>query len=42
MGVDEKLNRITERTSEQFAWRSSKLETTEVDSKTKVDNKKYN
>ena len=26
-GGGQKLNRITERTSEQFAWRSSKLET---------------
>ena len=25
------MNKITERTSEQFAWRSNKLETTEDD-----------
>jgi len=31
IGVDKKLNRITERTSEQFAWRSSKLATTSDD-----------
>ena len=39
-GVDTKLNRITERTSEQFAWQSSKLATTGDDSNTKADNKK--
>ena len=37
MGVDEKLNSITERKSEQFAWRSSKLETTGHDSSKKAD-----
>jgi len=39
-GVDKKLNRIKERTSEQFAWRGSKLATTGDDSSTKADNKK--
>jgi hypothetical protein len=38
--VDKKLNRIKERISEQFAWRSSKLATTGDDSSTKADNKK--
>ena len=40
IGVDKKLNRVIESTSEQFAWRSSKLETTGDDSNTKADNKK--
>jgi len=34
--VDKKLNRITERLSEQFTWRSSKLGTTVDDSSTIV------
>jgi hypothetical protein len=38
--VDKKLNRITERTREQFAWRNNKLATTVDDSSTKADNKK--
>jgi len=37
-GGGQKRNRITERTSEQFAWRSSKLETTSVTRITEAGN----